>query len=294
MRWTSQPIVAFDTETTGLQPFAGDRVIEFGAVVIHVGPDGRVAGVEPYSWLVDPQIPIPKKVVEITGIQDSDVAGRPPFSAIASEVVALLRDRVTVAHNFPFDMAFLSAELRRVGLDWPEPLAEIDTVDVSMRAFPGARSHRLGDLCKRLDISLVEAHRATNDAEACGRAFVELARQAELPDDLDALVAWAGGVGRPPPEGPFGLDEAGRLVFLEGKHRGEPVREHPLHLMWMQKALTRNPDGWAPTHPEPVREWIRRFLAVRGAGRHRPSPKSFRADDWALDSCIADRDGSAV
>ena len=287
MRWTPLPIVAFDTETTGLQPFAGDRVIEIAAVVLHVDASGEIERIEPHSWLVDPQIPIPRKVVEITGIQDTDVAGRPTFDAVAAEVHALLRDRITVAHNYPFDMAFLTAEFGRVGLAWPEPLASVDTVDVSMRTFTDARSHKLGDLCKRLDIALTEAHRATNDAEACGRAFLEMARRAGVTDDLDALIAWAGAIGRPPEDGPFVLDDGGRLVFRGGPHAGAPVRDHPLHLMWMEKALTRGADGWRPRWSEPVRAWIRRHLAVHGAGRHRPSPKSYRADDWVLDSCIA-------
>lgn len=294
MRWTTLPIVAFDTETTGLQPFAGDRVIEFAAVVIRLDDDRRVASVEPHSWLVDPQIPIPKKVVEITGIEDSDVAGKPHFDAIAHEVHALLRQGIAVAHNFPFDMGFLTSEFERVGLSWPEPVAEVDTVDLSLIAFPGARSHRLGDVCKRLDVELVEAHRATNDAEACGRVFVELARQARVEDELQAMLDWARAVGHPPPGGPFDRDDLGRLVFVSGDLAGEPVREHPLELAWMAKALERHPNGWQPAHPESIRSWIARFLSVRGAGRHRPTPKTTRPDDWALDSCITEHSQESV
>lgn len=291
MDWMSVPIVAFDTETTGLQPFAGDRVIEFAAVVLHLDSTGQIRDIETHDWLVDPQIPIPRKVVEITGIQDADVAGQPTFAQIAREVRALFKDRIVVAHNLPFDMAFLSAELGRVGMSWPTPLAEIDTVDVSMRVFPDARSHRLGDLCKRLQVELVEAHRATNDAEACGRAFLEMARQSGVAQDLHALLDWCGGIGHPPESAPFEFNTVGDLVFGEGPHQGAPVRDHPLHLMWMCKARVRTSEGWQPAWPEGVRAWIRRFLTVRGAGRHRPTPKSFRPDDWMLDSCIADRQG---
>ncbi len=74
MQWRRHPIVAFDTETTGLEPFAGDRIIEFAAVVLELGPDGRVARREDHSFLVNPGIPIPRKVTEITGIADHHVA----------------------------------------------------------------------------------------------------------------------------------------------------------------------------------------------------------------------------
>jgi DNA polymerase III subunit epsilon len=288
MRWKHLPIVAFDTETTGLQPFGGDRIIEFAAVVLHPDGAGRVEHVEPHSWLIDPQIPIPRKVTEITGITDADVAGKPRFAEVAAEIWELLAGAVTVAHNFPFDMAFLTKAFADTLRPWPEPLAEIDTVDVSMAFFPEARSHRLGDVCKRLDIQLTEAHRATNDAEACGRAFLEMARRHEVEDDLQAMLGWARAIGRPPEGGPFGLDDDGRLVFLEGPHEAEPVGHHPLHLAWMTKARTRGPQGWTWRYPEAIRAWATRWLAVRGAGRHKPHIKGVRADDWGLDPCIAD------
>nr|MBA2319666.1 3'-5' exonuclease [Deltaproteobacteria bacterium] len=191
MRWRSLPIVAFDTETTGLEPFAGDRVIEFAAVVLHLGPDGRVAHRQDHSWLVNPQIPIPRKVTEITGISDHQVAGKPTFEEISGTVRELLANAITVAHNYPFDLAFLTQEFLRVGQHWPEPLAEIDTVDLSMRCFKDARSHKLVDLTERLSIRLDGAHRATNDAAACGLSFASLADRHAVSDDLQDMLDWA-------------------------------------------------------------------------------------------------------
>jgi DNA polymerase III epsilon subunit family exonuclease len=288
MSWKHLPILAFDTETTGLQPFSGDRIIEFAAVQFYLGDDGRPAVAASYSWLLDPRIPIPKKVTEITGIDDAKVAGQKQFREIAGEVFNLLRGSVAVAHNFPFDMAFLTQELGLAGLHWPEPIAEVDTVDVSMLLYPDARSHKLGDLCKRLDVSLVEAHRATNDAEACGRCFLEMARRNDVGDDLQQMLRWARAIGHPPAGGPIGTSETGRLVFLEGPYAGQPIGEQPLHLAWMLKARERTASGWAFRYDHPVRDWVRRWLEVRGAGRHRPNAKSFRSDDWGLDPCIAD------
>ena len=289
MKWKSLPIVAFDTETTGLEPFGGDRIIEFAAVVLHLGDDGRVAHRTDHSFLVNPERPIPRKVTEITGISEIDVAGAPPFAEVASTVHALFQDAITVAHNYPFDMGFLSSEFERVGLHWPEPLAEIDTVDLSMRIFTDARSHKLSDLSDRLDVRLERAHRATDDAAACGYAFVELARNHGngLEDDLQSLLEWAKAIGRPPEEGPFDVDPHGRVVFREGPHAGGVVSQHPIHLAWMTKAKVRLNGVWQWRHPDSVREWAQRWLDVRGAGRARQSAKSFHAQDWVIDSCLA-------
>jgi DNA polymerase-3 subunit epsilon len=288
MNWKQLDIVAFDTETTGLDPFVGERVVEVALVVFKLGPDGRPASREDHTWLVDPGIPIPRVVQQLTGLTDADVQGKPPFSVIAEEVASLLTGAVAVAHNLPFDHAFLTMEFERAGLPWREPLASVDTVDLSMRQFADARSHKLGDLSRRLDIRLTEAHRAANDAAACGLAFLELARRADVPDDLQALLDWANAIGRPPEDGPLDLDANGHPVFREGPHQGARVSDHPLHLAWMDKAKVLDASGWRWRYPESTRRWARRWLEVRAAGRATQNPKSFHSTDWTLDPCIAD------
>lgn len=287
MKWKHLPIVAFDTETTGLHPFGGDRVIEFAAVKLHLGPNGDVVHREDHSWLVNPGIPIPKKATEITGITDSDVAGQPPFAAIAPLVRDLFVDAVTVAHNYPFDRAFLTRSFAECDEEWHEPLAEIDTVDLSIRMFPDARGHKLADLSKRMDVVLEGAHRATNDAAACGLCFTGLARRHDVEDDLQAMLNWAGAIGRPPERGPFVLAGTGTVLFGEGPHKGERVTDHPVHLAWMEKARVRKHGRWDWLFPDSSRRWIRSWLEVRGAGRARSHPKGFRPEDWVIDPCIA-------
>lgn len=294
MLWKNSRIVAFDTETTGLEPFGGDRVIEFGAVEFRLGPDGRVESREDHSWLINPERDIPRKVTDITGISAEDVADKPRFAEVAAKIRDLLADSVAVAHNFPFDLAFLTNEFdtlrEETGNDemrWPEPIAEIDTVDLSMRCFPDARSHRLSDLSERLRVDLERAHRATDDAAACGLCFVELARQHEVDDDLQTLLDWANAIGRPPEGGPIGSDGHGQVVFREGELEGQPVSEHPIHLAWMDKARVRRDGTWQWRYPEEVRSWVRRWLNVRGAGRAKINPKTFHSADWVLDPCIA-------
>ncbi len=288
MRWKHLPIVAFDTETTGLSPFAGDRMIEFAAVVLRTDDDGRVVSQEDHAFLINPQMPIPRTASQITGITDADVANKPTFAEVADDIRRLLTGAVTVAHNYPFDLAFLTKEFERLGQVWPEPLAEIDTVDLSMRTYPDQRGHKLEDVCKRLGVTLDGAHRATNDAAACGRSFVEMARRRDIEDDLQAMLDWAAAIGQPPDNGPLGPADDGRVVFLEGPHQGDPVGHHPLHLAWIEKARVRGAGGWRWRFPESTRRWVRRWLDVRGSGRARQNPKSFRAEDWVLDSCIAD------
>ena len=286
MKWRSLPIVAFDTETTGLTPFSGDRVIEFAAVRTFLTEDGRVGPIEAFSWLVNPGIPIPKTITQITGIRDDDVANAPPFSEIAEQVAELLGGGLAVAHNLPFDHAFLTTEFRIAGVPWREPVASIDTVDLSMRVFSEARSHKLGDLAKRLDVQLTEAHRAANDAAACGMAFVEMARRADVADELQTLLDWAVAIGRPPDEGAISVDAHGLPIFVGGPHAGQLVAEHPLHLAWLDKAREHNAEGWAWRYPEATRRWARRWLQVRTAGRAHQNPKSFHAQDWVIDPCV--------
>lgn len=286
MHWKHLDIVAFDTETTGLDPHSGDRVLEIALVVFRFGADGTLGPPRVVSHLVNPGVPIPRTVTQLTGIRDEDLIGKPPFSDVAEEVAELFAGSIAVAHNYPFDDAFLRREFELAGVRWREPVASIDTVDVSIKQHPDAKSHKLGDLARRLDVPLVEAHRAANDAEACGRCFLELARRAEVADDLQEMLDWADGVGRPPQDGPIGVDDLGTPIFVEGPHEGQPVVLHPLHLAWMEIARQRGPQGWTWRYPDSTRRWVRRFLDARTSGRARSSPKSFGAGDWTLDSCV--------
>ena len=131
MAWTEQRIIAFDTETTGLNPFDGDRVIEFGAVELTVDAEYRVTGVKAYDWLIDPEVPIPREVTRVTGIKDEDVAGKPVFAKVAKDIHALLEGAIVVAHNLAFDLAFLRLEFARLDMHWPVTVAEVDTLHIS-------------------------------------------------------------------------------------------------------------------------------------------------------------------
>ena len=282
MNWKDARVIAFDTETTGLNPHDGDRIIEFAAVELRVNAEGTVQRVIPHQFLFNPGIPIPRKVVEITGIDDDTVADAPRFEERGREVRELLVDSVLVAHNFPFDRAFLTSEMQRMGHTWPETMAEVDTVDLSIRCFPDVRGHKLEQVSQRLAVALDRAHRATDDAEACGRCFVEMARKYDAPAELAGMLDWADALGRPP-DHPY-LQRTDRLRFARGPHQGEPVEAHPMHLQWMQMAKQRRDGRWHYIFEESLRRWAERYLRVRAAGRARQNAKSYGADQWVIDS----------
>jgi len=282
MRWSECRVVAFDTETTGLNAFAGDRVIEFGAVEIELDADGRVSNTKAHNFLINPLMPIPRTASRISGITDEDVAGQPTFGKLAPQIRALLADAILVAHNLAFDLGFVRQELRGAGLQWPATRAEVDTLPLSQRLLSELRSHKLENICHHLGVPLDNAHRASHDAEATGRVLAEIARRHGAPADLEGFVRWADAVGPPPDSGHLVVGEQGLAEFTGGPHAGQTVEDHPDYLQWMIIAVERRGDHWQPRFPDSVREWARRWLRVRCSGRFRGSPRSQGSSDWTI------------
>jgi DNA polymerase III epsilon subunit-like protein len=288
MRWTDHVILAFDTETTGLSPENGDRVIELAAVEMRADEAGQVRDVRRHEFLFSPGAPLSADTTRITGIRDEDLLGKPSFEDCAAEVRALFdRPGILVAHNLPFDLRFLAAELARAGLRWPSRMVELDTYDVARKHLPsGGRlpDYKLGTLTSFLGVQLVEAHRAGNDAEACGRALIAMAQRAQAPHALDAFVAWAEAL-PPPPENPhIGRADSGDLVFLEGPHATSPIDAHPDVLQWMGFARERTAEGtWQMRYPPEVRAWVGRYLRIRASGRFPSGLKAPGPSEWGID-----------
>ena len=151
-------IIVVDFETTGLSA-KRDRIIEIGAVRLR---DGQVQ--DDLSLMVDPGIPLPEKITELTGITNQMVHGQPSFAALAPQLLNFIGDGVFAAHNAAFDHGFLREELKRCGLEWHGPV--LDTLAFARRAYPKLKSFKLGALCKHLGVSLKNAHRAVHDAKA--------------------------------------------------------------------------------------------------------------------------------
>jgi DNA polymerase III epsilon subunit len=162
------PLVALDVETTGLSPARGDRIIEIALV-------RREPGEASVGWsvLVDPERPIPPAATRVHGIVDDHLIAAPTFSAVADEVLEHLEDAALVAHNAPFDLSFLDAELAR--LERPRPaLPVIDTLRLARRHFDFP-SNDLATVCRSLGVALEGAHRAEADAAATLEALLLMA-----------------------------------------------------------------------------------------------------------------------
>lgn len=149
-----------DLETTGHSPLKGDRIIQIAIVFIE---NNQITNT--YMRYVHPGRSIPPFIHQLTSIGDDDVADAPPFEAIAQEVTDLLAGNIFVAHNTDFDLSFLQKELARCGVSaWHGK--KVDTVELAKIVYPSLPSYRLQDIAESLNISLKQAHRADDDAEA--------------------------------------------------------------------------------------------------------------------------------
>lgn len=154
--------VVFDTETTGLLPHKDD-VVQLGAMRVL---RGRIVEGECIDTLVDPKRPIPAASTKVHGISDSMVRGAPDFDSVTKRFHAFCTGSVIVAHNAPFDMAFLHRQSKESGLTFNHPI--LDTVLVSAVLFGASAKHTLDAICERLGITIPEhlRHTALGDARA--------------------------------------------------------------------------------------------------------------------------------
>ncbi len=163
--------IVLDTETTGLDPNQGHRIIEVGCVELlnHV-PTGRT-----FHAYVNPERAVPSDAFAVHGLSDTFLRDKPTFAAIADDLLVFLGDSPLVIHNAAFDLGFLNAEFGRIAK--PTLMADraIDTVTLARRAFPGAPAN-LDALCKRfrIDTSERSTHGALKDAKLLATVYLEL------------------------------------------------------------------------------------------------------------------------
>lgn len=175
--------VVFDTETTGLDPYQGHRLVEIGCIeLVNRFPTGQT-----FHRYVNPERDIPPEAFAIHGLSHDFLKSHPLFANIVLDLLTFIGDAALIAHNAAFDLGFLNAELERVS-QAPIPRDRlVDTLLLARRKYP-ASSNRLDDLCVRfgIDNSARAKHGALLDAELLAEVYVELvdARQAQL-----ALVA---------------------------------------------------------------------------------------------------------
>ncbi len=163
--------VLFDTETTGLDPLTGDRVIEIAAIELI----NDLPTEQKFHVLLDPDRDIPTESTRIHGITNAHVEGKPKFAEIAGAMLDFFADSPLVAHNAPFDFGFINAELARIR---KPPLAAtrmIDTLVLAKTRFPGM-PNSLDALCRRfeIDLSIRTTHNALLDCKLLAEVYVEL------------------------------------------------------------------------------------------------------------------------
>ena len=163
--------LVMDTETTGLDPQDGHRIVEIGAVeLVNHMPTGRT-----YHQYINPERAMPAEAFAVHGLGDDFLAGQPVFAQIVAAFLEFVGDARLVIHNAAFDMRFINAELQWAGHK-PLPEAQaLDTLAIARRRFPGAPAS-LDALCRRfgIDNSAREKHGALLDSEILADVYLEL------------------------------------------------------------------------------------------------------------------------
>jgi DNA polymerase-3 subunit epsilon len=171
--------IVFDTETTGLDPLQGHRLVEIGCIeLVNRIPSGQV-----FHRYINPEREVPYEAFAIHGLSLDFLRDKPRFSEVCDDLITFIGDAPMVAHNASFDLGFLNAEFERCKRTLLTYDRLVDTLTLARRRHPGG-SNRLDDLCSRygIDNSRRTKHGALLDAELLAEVYVELigGRQASL------------------------------------------------------------------------------------------------------------------
>lgn len=224
-------IVAFDLETTGLDP-SEHRIVEFAFIVL----DRELEELDRWHEVVDPGRPIPEPASEVHGITDADVADAPSFAQLGPVVQAIVDDAILMAYNHEFDREFLHAELCRVGgYGVAEKAPFIDPLPLFKRHVPETPNKLEAAVEHYLGTSLEGAHRAVHDTAAMVDVFRAMQRvHPEIDGRIEeAIVEHRDWIDE---DRKLYRDEKGLVCFGFGKHEGEPVIDHDAYAEWMLDA----------------------------------------------------------
>jgi DNA polymerase-3 subunit epsilon len=177
--------IVFDTETTGLSPLAGDRIVEIGCVeLVNKVETGRH-----FHAYFNPDRPMPAGAEAVHGLSDAFLADKPRFHEAVEELIAFLGDCPLVAHNAGFDFGFLNHELNNCGRPLVCMTRMVDTLQLARAKHPGAK-HSLDALCSRygVDRSVRVKHGALIDAQLLAQCYVELTGGRQIGFGLDTIA----------------------------------------------------------------------------------------------------------
>lgn len=192
--------IVLDTETTGFDPNSGDRIVEIGAVEL----DGHVPTGRTFHEYINPERGMPDEAFQVHGLGDDFLRDKPKFAAVGQKFLDFIQDSKLIIHNAAFDMKFLNAELKWMGLPqipWEQAL---DTLLIARKKFPGSPAS-LDALCRRFGITNFERdlHGALLDSEILAEVYLELigGRQPDfgLATSVESKAGADGGVWSPRP-----------------------------------------------------------------------------------------------
>lgn len=178
--------VVLDTETTGLDPLLGDRIIEIAAIeIVNLVPTGRT-----FHVLLDPEREVPAESTRVHGFTTEMLRGKPKFAEVIEDLLGFLGDSPIVAHNAAFDFGFLDAELQRAGRPPLDRARMVDSLEIAKKRFPGLPNN-LDALCRRfgIDNSMRTSHNALLDVQLLAQVYLELMGGRQPGLELTAVVA---------------------------------------------------------------------------------------------------------
>ena len=210
--------IIFDTETTGLDPLSGHRIVEIGCVeLINHLPSGEV-----WHTYLNPERDVPDEVVRVHGLTNDFLADKPVFAERVAEFLDFIGESPLVAHNAEFDMRFINAELTRLGFPTIPMSRATDTVAIARKRFPGAQAN-LDALCRRFEIDNTHRtkHGALLDAELLAEVYLQLIGGRQPGFDLNqgravqATAVTVNRIARPPrPHAPSAEELAAHEAFV--------------------------------------------------------------------------------
>lgn len=213
--------IILDTETTGLRPAEGHRLVEIGCLeLINHVPTGEI-----FHCYINPERDMPEAAFAVHGLSEEFLRDKPLFKSVAEEFLGFIETSPLIIHNAAFDLSFLNAELSLIDRDPLSPERAIDTLEIARRKFPGAQNN-LDALCRRFNVdnSNRTRHGALLDAELLAEVYLELigGRQPGLildtvPNALEETAAGDAkdGGGRHPARRPRGQALPPRLTAEE-------------------------------------------------------------------------------
>ena len=163
--------IVLDTETTGMDPATGDRIVEIGCVEM---VDRMLTG-NHFHVYINPERDMPVEAFNVHGLSEEFLSDKPLFHSIAQDLLSFVNGATVFIHNAPFDLSFLNAELSESGLNTFESITVVDTLDLAKRKYPDERNN-LDALCERLGVDNTERtfHGALLDASILAKVYLAM------------------------------------------------------------------------------------------------------------------------